>query len=85
MLILYKFRSLREALNSKIHLRLYDMVVEGVLRAIDTNLVLSDVTEFLDGKPIAKYRTLFVKGSQIITINIDGITLSLKNDNKDSY
>ncbi len=71
MFYFYDISSIRNALKSRIFLRLRDNIeIEGILEALDINLILSDVTEFLESKPHAKYEKLFVRGNQVSFIKI---------------
>ena len=71
MFYFYNIRSIRKAINLKVFLRLRDNIeIEGTLEVLDINLILSDVTEFQESKPNAKYEKLFVRGNQVSFIKI---------------
>lgn len=69
-------RTLRMAMNRNVLVKVKDgYEYTGKLTMTDTtmNVVLSDCIEFSDGgkSPIAKYGTVFIRGSQILYIAID--------------
>ncbi|MEM0453525.1 MAG: LSM domain-containing protein [Sulfolobales archaeon] len=70
------FRALKTAINKNVLVKVkdgYEYVGKLVMVDLTMNVVLSGCMEFSDdGKsPIAKYGTVFIRGSQILYIAVD--------------
>jgi small nuclear ribonucleoprotein len=70
------FKTLKMAMNKNVLVKVkdgYEYVGRLVMVDLTMNVVLSECTEFSDGgrSPIAKYGTVFIRGSQILYVAID--------------
>ncbi len=70
------FRTLKTAINKNVLVKVkdgYEYIGKLVMVDLTMNVVLNECMEYSDGgkSPIAKYGTVFIRGSQILYIAID--------------